>query len=223
MSDFETLRAILSARHSCRAFLPDAVAQDTIIDIVQAAQKVPSWCNAQPWQLAITSGQATDKFRNALFAHALSNAPRPDMEWPTGYTGIYKDRRRTCGFQLYDAVGVTKGDHAASAKQMMENYRLFGAPHVAIVTSPTELGPYGAMDCGGFVTAFTLAAQSRGVSTIAQAAIAAHAPFVREHFDLSEDRLILCAISFGYPDTKHPANSFRTEREIPQNVIDWKT
>ena len=223
MSDFETLNAILSARHSCRAFLPDAVAQGTISDIVEAAQKVPSWCNAQPWQLTITSDQATDDFRDALFTYAQSNAPSPDMNWPTGYSGIYKDRRRTCGFQLYDAVGIAKGDRAASATQMMENYRLFDAPHVALVTSPAELGPYGAMDCGGFVTAFTLAAQAKGVQSIAQAAIAAHAPFVRAYFNLPKDRLILCAISFGYGDTGHPANSFRTERETPQNVIDWKT
>ena len=223
MTQFETLNAILSARYSCRAFLPDAVAQDIVNDIIQAAQKVPSWCNAQPWQLTITSGEATDRFRDAIFTHALSNPPKPDMDWPSSYTGIYKDRRRTCGLQLYGAVGVTKGDHAASAKQMMENYRLFGAPHVAIVTSPSELGPYGAMDCGGFVTAFTLAAAAKGVASIAQAAVAAYAPMVRDHFELPDDRLVLCAISFGYADTDHPANSFRTERETPANVIDWKT
>lgn len=221
MSDFDKLNAILSARYSCRAFFPYDVSQDTIIDIAQAAQKVPSWCNAQPWQLTITSGQATDRFRDALFTHALTNAPKPDMEWPNSYIGVYKDRRRACGIQLYGAVGVEKGDHAASAKQMMENYRLFGAPHVAIVTSPAELGPYGAMDCGGFVTAFTLAAAAKGVASIAQAAVAAHAPMVRDHFALPDDRLILCAISFGYANTDHPANSFRTQREIPDTVIDW--
>ena len=43
MTQFETFDAILSARYSCRAFLPDAVAQDTVNEIVQAAQKVPSW------------------------------------------------------------------------------------------------------------------------------------------------------------------------------------
>ena len=54
--------------------------------------------------------------------------------------------------------------------QMMRNYALFDAPHVAIVTAPAELGAYGAMDSGGFVTAFTLAATALGVATIAQAA-----------------------------------------------------
>ena len=80
--------------------------------------------------------------------------PAPDLEWPTKYEGAYAERRRTCGFQLYDAVGIEKGDRAASGKQMLENFRLFGAPHVAIVTTPAELGAYGALDCGGFVSAF---------------------------------------------------------------------
>ncbi|WP_299615129.1 nitroreductase [uncultured Tateyamaria sp.] len=222
MTDYDTLDAILSARFSCRAFRPDPVPRAIVERIMGAAQKVPSWCNAQPWQLIVTAGAETDRFRDALYAAAMSMPPTPDMPWPEGYPGIYGDRRRACGFQLYDAVGIEKGDRAASAQQMMENYRLFGAPHVAIVTSPKVLGPYGAMDTGGFVTAFCLAAQALGVSTIPQAAIAAQGPSVRDHFDIADDRNILCAISFGYADSDHPANQFRTDREKVQNVLEWK-
>ena len=216
------LEDALNARFSCRAFRPDPVADATITQIVTTAQKVPSWCNAQPWQLIITRGDATERFREALFDAASTTQAAPDLPWPEGYPGIYGDRRRACGFQLYDAVGIEKGDRAASAAQLMENYRLFGAPHVAIVTSARVLGPYGAMDTGGFVTAFCLAATAHGVATIPQAAIAAQAPFVRAHFDIPEDRMILCAISFGYADTEHPANSFRTDRAAPGDVIDWR-
>ena len=144
------------------------------------------------------------------------------MEWPKGYPGVYGERRRACGWQLYDAVGIVKGDRDASAQQMMENYRLFGAPHVAILHSPTDLGAYGAMDCGGFVSMFCLAAQAMGIATIPQAAIAAQAPFVRDWFQIEKDRTILCAISFGYADMDHPINAFRTDREDVQNVIEWK-
>lgn len=219
----QDLNALLDARFSCRAFLANPVPQATVADIVTTAQKVPSWCNAQPWQLIVTAGAETDRFRDALYEAASTTPPAPDMDWPKGYPGVYGDRRRACGFQLYDAVGVTKGDRAAGAKQMMENYRLFGAPHVAIVTSPADLGAYGAMDTGGFVTAFCLAAQSHGVATIPQAAIAAQAPFVRAHFDIPDDRLILCAISFGYADEGHPANSFRTARAAADDVMDWRS
>jgi len=219
----ETLHALLTSRFSCRAFLPDELAEDTINQIVNAARHTPSWCNAQPWQLIITRGTETDRFRQALYAHVMSGAAQaPDLPHPNSYSGVYADRRRACGWQLYEAVGVTKGDRAASAKQMAENFNLFGAPHVVLIHAPAELGPYGALDCGGFVTAFCLAAQSLGVATIPQAAVAAHAPFVKEWFGLSGDRLMLCAISFGHADMAHPANNFRTAREDVSALIDWK-
>jgi nitroreductase len=173
--------------------------------------------------VTVTRGAGTDAFRAALLEAASANTPvEPDLPWPTGYSGAYAERRRTCGFQLYDAVGIAKSDRDARKAQMLRNYALFDAPHVAIVTAPSELGPYGAMDCGGFVTAFTLAATALGVASIPQAAIAAYAPLVREVLDLPEDRLVLCAISFGYADAKHPANGFRTERAAPSEIIDWK-
>ncbi|MGB8623446.1 MAG: nitroreductase, partial [Paracoccaceae bacterium] len=190
--------------------------------IVTAACRAPSWCNVQPWQVIVTGGDATDRLRAALSKEARSAASRPDMPFPEGYSGVFRDRRRTCGWQLYDAVGVEKGDRAASAAQSMENFRFFGAPHVAVLTSEAELGAYGALDCGGFVMAFLLAAQALGVATIPQAAVAAFAPFLRRYFDIPENRLILCAISFGIEDTEHPANSFRTERAALPEIIDWR-
>lgn len=219
--DFEAFNALMHSRHSCRAFKPDPVPQEVIERITIAASRVPTWCNAQPWQVHITRGSETDRFRAALHKAATTQAPEPDMAWPRRYEGVYKDRRRTCGFQLYDSVGIAKGDREGSTRQMMENYALFGAPHVAIVTSEDDLGPYGAMDCGGFIAAFTVAAQAAGVGSIPQAAITAFAPTVRAFFDIPEGRNILCAISFGYEDTGHPANGFRTERAALDEVIHW--
>ena len=215
------LEALFSARYSCRAYRSDPVPEEIISQIVTTARLVPSWCNAQPWQLNITTGAETDRFRVALQNEVATGSPAPDLAFPSGYSGVYKDRRRACGWQLYEAVGVEKGDRAASTKQMMQNFALFGAPHCAIVSSPAELGPYGAMDSGGFVTAFTIAAQAQGVATIAQAAVASYAPFLHRYFDIPEDRLILCAISFGYADTEHPANKFRTARAETREIIQW--
>ena len=217
-----TLDNLLQARHSCRAFLPDPLSDTLIEEIVTSAARVPSWCNAQPWQVIVTRAAETDLFRDALYKAATSQVPKPDLEWPRQYTGVYRDRRRTCGFQLYDSIGIPKEDRAATRTQMLENYRLFGAPHVAIVTTEADLGPYGAMDTGGFVALFTLAAEARGISSIPQAAVAAQAPFLRDWFAIPEHRHILCAISFGYEDKTHPANTFRTARAPLSEVIDWR-
>jgi nitroreductase len=223
MTQFETLSALLAARYSCRAFKPDPVPRADIERVIATARLAPSWCNAQPWQLVVTEGNATDRFRAALLAETAKSGGKLDLAPPEDYPGVYGARRRTCGWQLYDAVGVEKGDRAASTAQMMRNFALFDAPHVAILTSPRALGAYGAMDSGGFVLAFTLAARALGVDTIPQAAVANYAAFVRRWFDIGDDRMVLCAISFGYGDPDHPANSFRTERADVGEIVEWKT
>ncbi len=219
---YSAFDALLAARHSCRAFRPDPVPRAVIERILQAAQKVPSWCNAQPWQLVLTSGAETERLRAALLAEADARAPQPDIAFPARYSGVYQERRRGCGWQLYEAVGVEKGDRAGSAAQMRRNFELFGAPHCAIVSTPADLGTYGAIDCGAYVTAFALAAQALGVASIPQAAVAGCALLLHRHFAIPEDRLIVCAISFGYADPDHPANAFRTPRADPAEVVDWR-
>ncbi|OGA58385.1 MAG: nitroreductase [Burkholderiales bacterium RIFCSPHIGHO2_01_FULL_64_960] len=213
-----TLERLLEQRFSCRGYLPKPVDEQTIAQILKVAQRTASWCNAQPWKLIITSGEATDRFRDALVDDAAKqSAPEFDFPPPGAYNGDYQLRRKECGLALYDAVGVPKGDREASARQAMENFRLFGAPHVAIVTSDEALGVYGAVDCGAYVANFMLAARALGVASIAQAAIASRSRFVRQYFGLPDDRKVVCGISFGYEDPAHPANSFRTSR------ADWQS
>lgn len=219
---FPMLQTLLGTRYSCRAFHPDPVPDETIRQIIEAAGRAPSWCNAQPWQATVTRGAETERFREALMHAVNHDTPKPDLPWPQSYPGAHGARRLECGLQLYEAVGIQRSDRAARARQSLENYRLFGAPHVAIIHSEAALGPYGAMDTGGFVTAFTLAAAALGVGTIAQASVAAYAPMIREHFSLPESRLILCAISFGLPDADHPANSFRTTRADLSEICDFR-
>jgi nitroreductase len=207
------LEELLAERFSCRRFLPQPVSRATIERILAAAQKTASWCNSQPWQLEITSGAATQRFREAMYAAASSGKPNAgDFPFPREYRGVYLERRRESGFQLYNSLGIPRGDKAGYARQALENFNFFGAPHVAIVHTDEALGVYGAIDCGGFVTSFLLAAQALGIATIPQAALAFHSDVVRTHFGLSDDRRVVCGISFGYPDRTHKANSYRTSR-----------
>lgn len=212
------LRSLLEARHSCRGFRPTTVPEATVRDILALAQRTPSWCNSQPWQIIITSGQETDSFREFLMRRVNEGPGAYDIAPPQRYDGVYRERRRSSGFALYDSVGVTRGDVDGRRRQALENFRFFGAPHVAIVTSEADLGAYGYVDCGGYVSTFLLAAASLGIATIAQAAIAGYSNVVREYFDLPRVRHVVCGISFGYADPDHPANGFRTERARVEEV-----
>ena len=222
----QVLNDLLYARSSCRAFLQQPVPRSTIVAVLETAQRTASWCNTQPWQLIVTSGTATTRLQNALYQHAANDAtdgaiPQSDLPWPREYRGIYLERRRETGFQLHEAIGIARGDKSARKQQLLENYRMFGAPHVAIVTTDDALGVYGAIDCGAFVSNFLLAAQASGLGAIAQAALARYSPFLRQHFNLSNDRLIVCGIAFGFADRAHKANDFRTSRARLEDVVFW--
>jgi nitroreductase len=204
---------LLAARYSCRAYEADPVPRPVIERIVRAAQRTASWCNSQPWHATIMSGAETERFRKVMYETAASGAESaPDFPWPREYVGVYQARRRESGFQLYDAIGIAKGDKAAAAKQALENFNFFGAPHVAIITTTEPLGVYGAVDCGAYVGNFMLAALALGVGSIAQAALARRSDVVRDHLKLASDRRVVCGISFGYPAHDHIINSYRTSR-----------
>ena len=207
------LEGLLRQRYSCRAFLPDPVPRPTIERMLTAAQRTASWCNSQPWQVVIASGAARQRFRDAIYAEASSGGPEDgDFSFPREYLGVYLERRRESGFQLYNTLGIARGDKAAYGRQALENYNFFGAPHVAIIHSDEALGIYGAIDCGAYVGNFLLAAQALGLGAIPQAALARHSGLIRRHFGLGDDRRVVCGISFGFPDRDHKINSYRTSR-----------
>jgi nitroreductase len=220
--DTDRIEHLLRARHSCRAFRPDPVPRPVIERILALAQRTASWCNAQPWHVVVTSGAATERFRDACYRLAEEETPpAPDFAYPREYRGVYLARRRECGWQLYDSVGVKRGDRDASRRQRLQNYRLFGAPHLAIVTTDEALGVYGAIDCGGYVSTFLLAAESLGVAAIPQAALAVYPDFIRAHFGLGADRRVVCGISFGYEDKSDAANGYRTSRAPLGEAVAW--
>lgn len=210
--DSMVLETLLRERYSCRAFTADPVPGHVIERILTLAQRSASWCNSQPWQTIITTGQGTERFREAMLHAAQTRETQSDIPEPTEYRGVYLERRRETGFGMYNVLGIERHDREGRSRQQLENFRFFGAPHVAIVTSDALIGPYGYVDSGAFVSSFLLAAQSMRVATIPQAAIAMHSDVVHEHFGIPADRTVVCAISFGYADSSHPVNAYRTTR-----------
>ncbi|MCD9199281.1 nitroreductase [Aeromicrobium wangtongii] len=215
MNDFQTIDRLLTQRRSCRGYLPDEVPRETIEQILSAAQHTASWCNTQPWNVHIVSGEARAALSKAAVDNVVANLGQPapsDFPFPAAYTGVHNERRKEVGWQLYEAVGVERGDRDGSAMQMLRNFEFFGAPHVAIITTDADLGVYGAIDCGLYVNSFMLAAEALGLGTCAQAAIAQVTPAVREFLDLPDDRRVVCGIAFGHPDPDHPTAQFMSRR-----------
>jgi nitroreductase len=219
-SDVDVLKRLALDRFTCRAYRPDPVPEAVIREIIEVSRQTASWCNVQPWQVVITSRESTEKFREALTEQARRfPGVDSDLEFPPEYRGIYKERRRETGYMLYAALGIERSDWERRQRQGFENFRMFGAPHVAIVTTPGEIGPYALVDCGAFIGTFLLAARAQGVATTPQAALARHSKFIRSCFGIGDEQKVVCGIAFGYADVEHPANSFRTTRAAPDELM----
>ena len=212
-SDLDVLQRLAASRASCRAYQPESVPDEVIEALLDVSARSPSWCNVQPWHVTVIGGEARRALGARLLeAHDGGGARRPDVPFPSDYTGVYGERRRDSGFALYGALGIARTDKARRGEEMRRNFDFFGAPHVLLVSAPAALGAYGMLDCGLFVGAFLLAAEAAGLGAIAQASVALHAEVLRETLHLPPDRVILCAIAFGYPQREHRVNGWRTSR-----------
>lgn len=223
-NEFQVRGEIIRGRQSCRAFDSRPVPRDVIEQILLLAQNTPSWCNTQPWHVLIVSGEACARLADRLYQRAALNLQNDDFEIAPAprYEGISLERRRAAGWALYDAVGCARGDREASREQALKNFRFFGAPHIAIISSTESIGPYGLVDCGGYINNFMLAAASLGVATIAQASVVRFPDVIREELTIAPNTTLVCGISFGFADENDPANKFRTARATLTDVVSFQ-
>ncbi|MFW0788674.1 nitroreductase [Gordonia sp. CPCC 205333] len=216
---YQALIDSAKSRHSCRQFAAKPVPDEIVSKILTYAALTPSWSNTQPWRVDLVVGDAVTPLASALHDTASTTIPNPDFAFPEKFPGEYRDRRRASGLALYGALGIGKDDKAGAAAQMLRNFSFFGAPQAAIISTPADLGVYGAIDSGLYIQAFLTAAHSLGVSAVPQASLASVADELRRHLDIPQDRRIVAGISFGWEDTTSPANQFRTERAPVEDSV----
>jgi len=205
----------LEQRKSVRAYTGQPVDTETINRILTAAGHSPSGANTQPWQVAVVSGEA----RQAL-GQKLETAFRSGYEskkdytyYPNEWVEPYTSRRRACGFQLYDTLGIDKGDRQGRLDQWAANYRAFDAPVMLLffIDPILEKGSY--IDYGMFLQSIMLAAVEHGLATCPQAALGEYPDVVKEALDMPEGITLLGGMALGYEDKEALVNSYRTPRE----------
>jgi len=78
----------VKSRFTCRAFTSEPVDNETILTIIEAALRTPSWGNTQPWEIFVASGQSADRLRKAYFERFSNDVPlnptSADRVWRTG-------------------------------------------------------------------------------------------------------------------------------------------
>ena len=218
-SSFEALANVVKARRSVRGFTPEQIPQTQLERLFAAAQHAPSWCNIQPWRAVVTRPPVTDRVTHALMQEAQASPAQPDIPFPTEYPEPYLSHRRACGYALYAALGIERGDHATRRNAWLQNYKAFDAPHLAVITQDARLGQYGTLDIGVWLGIVLSLAASLGIDTCPMASIAAYPRPLRSLLSIPNDQVILMGLALGRADPAHPANDCRTDRgELAANI-----
>jgi nitroreductase len=171
----ETIEKLITERHATRAFLPQPVARETIERVLQVAARAPSGANLQPWKVHVLRGEAKQHLEQCM----LATLDDPDQRallreeyayYPSVWREPYQSRRRKVGRDLYQLLGIAKGDSARTTAQLRRNHVFFGAPVALLFSIDRDLGLGSWLDYGMFLQTLMIAARVHGLETCPQAA-----------------------------------------------------
>ncbi len=210
---------IVAARHSLRAFLPQAVEPDILATIFAVAQRAPSNCNSQPWITHVVSGAKLEILRSEMPQRFVAGNISMDFPYEGVYHGVYKERQYGAAQALYSAVKLAREDKAGRNVQFMRNFTFFDAPHVAFLFLPEPFGLREAADLGMYAQTLMLTLTAHGLGSCPQTALSFQAGFVREQLGLDASNKLLFGLSFGYPNWDAPANTCWTDRATGTDAV----
>jgi nitroreductase len=219
---------VMKSRYSCRAYLPTAVPQKVIEEILAVAARAPSGTNIQPWKVWVLTGESKTKLSQrivAAFDDPEEAATHTECYpyYPRKWTSPYIERRRKVGLDLYKLLGIPKGDSGRMHQQHARNFNFFDAPVGLIFTVDTIMEKGSWLDYGMFLQNVMLAAKSRGLDTCPQAAFVQFHRIIEEELKIPETETFVCGMALGYANPEAPENALRTERAQLNEWVRFKT
>jgi nitroreductase len=226
----EDFSQFLASRRSTRDFLSTQVPPEIIQQILKDGLTAPSWSNTRPFKVAVASGDIRDRISTEFLSRwsVLSKIMRKGIMnklriiysrygLPTSnrlivkpYPAELKPRAERVGREMYEILGVVRGDRTARDQQWAKNYS-FGAPVELFVYVHKSLHIYAASDAGLMMQNLMLSAHAHGLGTCAQGAVAIWDDVVRKEFNVPKGYRLLCGISLGYP-SETSINDFKANR-----------
>lgn len=217
----DTIKCITS-RMSIREFRPDPVPKEIIMEVIQAAQRSPSYKNSQPWEVIILSGRKKEALSGMLTGlFEKGTPPCPDLPEPAAWPPAEAARIKSLYKKRIDATGIDLNDPDVLKKAKIANFHFYGAPHAVYLYQHASLSDWSLFDLGLFAQSLMLAAHARGIGTVPQAFATDYARDVKKFLEIPETRRLVLGISLGYPDMSSPANALRTDRADVAEIVKW--
>jgi nitroreductase len=205
----------ITSRRSVRAFLPDAIDEATVREILEIAARAPSGTNMQPWKVYVTTGETKRRIADAILNCGIRAEKAVWDEYkyyPDQFFEPYLSRRRKVGFDLYGVLGIGRRDVERMREQHDRNFVFFDAPIGMIFTIDRRLNKGSWIDYGMFLENIMIAARARGLHTCPQAAFAPYHRQIRPVLGIPDEEAVVCGMALGYEDQGKPENTLRTER-----------
>lgn len=219
-TSIDVLKAI-KERKSIRAFKPDPVSKEKLLELLEIAQRAPSGTNTQPWHVYLCAGEVKAAITRDVLAMAESGqgASYEDFDYyPSVWNDLHNSRRRAVGWSLYNLVGIEKGDREGSAQQAMRNFLFFDAPVGVFVTIDSYLERGNWADVGMYIQTLMLAAKGLGLDTCPQAAWVPYQEPVIRHLGIPDNESLVSGMSLGWADPAKIENTLVSEREMISEV-----
>jgi nitroreductase len=211
-----TVTDALKKRISVRKFLPTAVPESQLRELLDAARWSPSGGNLQPWKVIAVTGPELVAVRalaqGGQGAGGKSSEEGSDPVYPPHLWEPYRSRRYQVGEDMYLLLGVNREDRAGRLAHVARNFEFFGAPVGLFFVIDRRLGRAQWAHLGMFMQSLALVAVERGLGTCMQEFWALLRESLHAHFALPETDMVYCGMALGHPDTSAPVNQLRSSR-----------
>jgi nitroreductase len=212
------LETLITERRSTRAFLPRPVPRTTLERVLGLAARAPSGANLQPWKVHVVEGDTKRRLERRMLAALDDPDQRAQLGdeyayYPKAWREPYQGRRRKVGWDLYQLLGIAKGDHARMNAQLRRNHVFFDAPVGLLFTIDRDLGLGSWLDYGMFLQTLMICARAHGLETCPQAAHNQFHRLIAEELDFAPTEQLVCGMALGYRDPHAIENQLQTERD----------
>lgn len=214
---------VLNSRYCCRAFKPDPVSKETVLKILEAATRAPSWANTQPWEIYVATGEVLERLRQAYLKNLQEEvAPHPDLPRPQSWPPALQKRTEDLMAGRSELLGIARDDITGRKTMMQTNYKFFGAPVVIYLCMDRALTPWSVFDLGSLSQSIMLAAKDNGLDTAVAVMLVAYPDLIRAHLEIPGYLSIIIGIALGSHDPNYPGNRFRSPRRSLSDVVHLK-
>ncbi|MDM0032496.1 nitroreductase [Variovorax sp. J22P271] len=204
---------VLQSRRSTRAYRPDPLPAETVLEILDAAATAPSNSNTQPWRVHVLAGAALRELGDALVASFREGSLPPSPHFPDPLPPEFGERQADFATRYYGCLGIDRHDADARSGQTEKNFHFFGAPVGLLFSIDRRLTAHSWLDVGLFVQNVMIAAGARGIATCPQVSFARFHPVIASRLGMSPDHLTACGMSMGFAETAAAVNQVRMPRQ----------